>query len=135
MRASVKWCGNKTFLGQSNSGHSVVMDGDGGEKAPSPMEMVLMGAGGCSSVDVVAALESANQAISHCEAVLTAERREQAPRLFTGIHFHFVVTGSALEDSLVARAVKDSLEKYCSVCLMLGAGMEMTHSYEVRDIA
>ncbi|MEZ8141327.1 osmotically inducible protein OsmC [Enterovibrio norvegicus FF-33] len=135
MRASVKWCGKETFLGQSNSGHSIVMDGNGGEKAPSPMEMVLMGAGGCSSVDVVAALKAANQAVSYCEAELTAERREQAPRLFTQINIHFVVTGTALDEALVASAVKDSLEKYCSVCLMLGASIEMTHSYEVREAA
>ncbi|WP_394212525.1 OsmC family protein [Enterovibrio calviensis] len=135
MRASVKWCGKETFLGQSNSGHSIVMDGNGGEKAPSPMEMVLMGAGGCSSVDVVAALKAANQAVLYCEAELTAERREQAPRLFTQINIHFVVTGTALDEALVASAVKDSLEKYCSVCLMLGASIEMTHSYEVREAA
>lgn len=134
MQASVKWCGNKTFLGLSNSGHSVVMDGNGGAHAPSPMEMVLMGAGGCSSVDVVAALEAGEQHVVSCEAMLSAERREQAPRLFTQINIHFVVTGSALDEALVASAVKDSLEKYCSVCLMLGAGVEMTHSYEIVPV-
>ncbi len=131
MHSSVKWSGNKTFVGLSNSGHSLVMDGHGGQHAPSPMEMVLLGAGGCSSVDVVSALEEANQAIAGCEAVLSAERREQSPRLFTKINIHFVVTGTALDDALVASAVKDSLEKYCSVCLMLGKGVEMTHSYEI----
>ncbi|MEZ9523351.1 OsmC family protein [Enterovibrio norvegicus] len=131
MHSSVKWSGNKTFLGLSNSGHSVVMDGNGGENAPSPMEMVLLGAGGCSSVDVVSALEEGNQAIAGCEAVLSAERREQSPRLFTKINIHFVVTGTALDEARVASAVKDSLEKYCSVCLMLGKGVEMTHSYEI----
>lgn len=131
MQASVKWCGDKTFLGLSNSGHNIVMDGNGGAHAPSPMEMVLMGAGGCSSVDVVAALEEGMQQVIACEAQLSAERREQAPRLFTRIHIHFVVKGVALDEALVASAVKDSLEKYCSVCLMLGAGIEMTHSYEI----
>lgn len=131
MQASVKWCGDKTFLGLSNSGHNIVMDGNGGAHAPSPMEMVLMGAGGCSSVDVVAALEEGKQQVVGCEAQLSAERREQAPRLFTRIHIHFVVKGAALDEALVASAVKDSLEKYCSVCLMLGAGIEMTHSYEI----
>lgn len=80
MQASVKWCGDKTFLGLSNSGHNIVMDGNGGAHAPSPMEMVLMGAGGCSSVDVVAALEEGKQQVIGCEAQLSAERREQAPR-------------------------------------------------------
>ncbi|MDD1782140.1 OsmC family protein [Enterovibrio sp. ZSDZ35] len=135
MQASVKWCGNKTFLGLSNSGHNIVMDGNGGEHAPSPMEMVLMGAGGCSSVDVVAALEEANQNVLGCEAQLSAERREQAPRLFTHINIHFVVKGDKIDESIVAAAVKDSLEKYCSVCLMLGAGVEMTHSYEIQQLA
>lgn len=135
MQANVKWCGNETFLGLSNSGHSIVMDGNGGANAPSPMEMVLMGAGGCSSVDVVAALKSGAQQVTSCVAELSAERREQAPRLFTRINIHFVVSGKNLDENLVAVAVKDSLEKYCSVCLMLGAGVEMTHSYEVIETA
>ncbi|KKD61435.1 osmotically inducible protein OsmC [Grimontia sp. AD028] len=135
MQASVNWCGNETFLGLSNSGHSIVMDGNGGANAPSPMEMVLMGAGGCSSVDVVAALREGAQQVVSCVAELSAERREQSPKLFTKINIHFVVTGKALDESRVASAVKDSLEKYCSVCLMLGAGVEMTHSYEVIEAA
>ncbi|EOD81638.1 OsmC/Ohr family protein [Grimontia indica] len=94
-----------------------------------------MGAGGCSSVDVVAALKEGAQQVVSCVAELSAERREQAPKLFTRINIHFVVTGKALDESRVASAVKDSLEKYCSVCLMLGAGVEMTHSYEVIEEA
>ncbi|PSW19216.1 OsmC family protein [Photobacterium sanctipauli] len=131
MQSRVKWVENMTFLGQSNSGHSVVMDGNGGEKAPSPMELVLMAAGGCSSVDVVDGLKSAGQNITGCEAQITSERREQAPRIFTTANLHFVVTGHDLDEALVAKTVADSLEKYCSVCLMLGEGVEMTHSYEV----
>lgn len=131
MQSRVKWVEEMTFLGQSNSGHSVVMDGNGGATAPSPMELVLMAAGGCSSVDVVDGLKAAGQQITACEAQISSERREQAPRIFTTANLHFVVTGHDLDETLVAKAVADSLEKYCSVCLMLGEGVEMTHSYAV----
>ncbi|NOI26155.1 OsmC family protein [Vibrio mediterranei] len=131
MQAEVKWIEGFKFLGQSQSGHSIVMDGSGGETAPSPMEMVLMAAGGCSSVDVVDGLKSENQAVTSVNAKLTAERREIAPRIFTAINIHFEVSGENLDEALVAKVTKDSLEKYCSVCLMLGAGVEMTHSWEI----
>ena len=131
MQSRVKWVEGMTFLGQSSSGHSVVMDGNGGDKAPSPMELVLMAAGGCSSVDVVEGLKSAGQKITACEAQISATRREQAPRLFTQTNLHFVVTGVDLDEALVAQTVANSLEKYCSVCLMLGKGVELTHSYQV----
>lgn len=133
MQSRVKWVENMTFLGQSNSGHSVIMDGNGGEKAPSPMELVLMAAGGCSSVDVVDGLKAAGQKITGCEAQINSVRREQAPRIFTTANLHFVVTGENLDEAVVAKTVADSLEKYCSVCLMLGEGVEMTHSYEVVE--
>ncbi|MGF1760228.1 OsmC family protein [Photobacterium sagamiensis] len=131
MQSRVKWVEGMTFLGQSDSGHSVVMDGNGGEKAPSPMEMVLMAAGGCSSVDVVDGLQSAGQNIAGCEAQISSVRREQSPRIFTSANLHFVVTGHDLDEARVASVVADSLQKYCSVCLMLGEGVEMTHSYEI----
>ena len=130
MKASVKWCEEMTFLGLSNSGHRLVMDGNAGETAPSPMEMVLIGAGGCSSVDVVSSLKAQNQPVEACEVLLSGTRRDPSPRLFTKINLHFIVTG-ALDDACVAKAVLESLEKYCSVCLMLGKGVEMTHSYEI----
>ncbi len=133
MQTKVKWGGKNTFLGLSNSGHHVVMDGNGGETAPSPMEMVLLGAGGCSSVDVISALAAEKQKVLDCEAQLSANRRESAPKLFTDIHVHFVVSGEALDETLVEKAVRDSLEKYCSVCLMLGKGVKMTHSYEIEE--
>ncbi|AYV24639.1 MULTISPECIES: OsmC family protein [Vibrio] len=131
MQAEVKWIEGFKFLGQSQSGHSIVMDGSGGDTAPSPMEMVLMAAGGCSSVDVVDGLKSENQAVTSVNAKLTTERRETAPRIFTAINIHFEVSGDNLDEALVAKVTKDSLEKYCSVCLMLGAGVEMTHSWEI----
>lgn len=129
MQAQVKWVDGFQFIGESQSGHSVVMDGNGGKTAPSPMEMVLMAAGGCSSVDVVDGLKGAGQHIKTCVAKLTTERRETAPKVFTEINIHFELTGEQLDEELVEKAVSESLEKYCSVCLMLGAGVTMTHSW------
>ncbi|EHU9471929.1 OsmC family protein [Vibrio vulnificus] len=131
MQAEVKWVEDFKFLGTSQSGHSVVMDGNGGATAPSPMEMVLMAAGGCSSVDVVDGLKTAGQKVSSVNAKLSTERRETAPRIFTAVNIHFVVSGEQLDETIVAKVTADSLEKYCSVCLMLGAGVEMTHSWEI----
>ncbi|MGL1100913.1 OsmC family protein [Vibrio vulnificus] len=131
MQAEVKWVEDFKFLGTSQSGHSVVMDGNGGATAPSPMEMVLMAAGGCSSVDVVDGLKTAGQKVSSVNAKLSTERRETAPRIFTAVNIHFVVSGEQLDEAIVAKVVADSLEKYCSVCLMLGAGVEMSHSWEI----
>ncbi|MGR5176346.1 OsmC family protein [Vibrio mediterranei] len=131
MQAEVKWIEDFKFLGQSQSGHSVVMDGNGGETAPSPMEMVLMAAGGCSSVDVVDGLKSAEQNVTSCNAKLTTERRETAPKVFTKVNIHFEVSGTNLDATIVEQVTRDSLEKYCSVCLMLGAGIEMSHSWEI----
>ncbi|MFB9215756.1 OsmC family protein [Vibrio sinaloensis] len=131
MQAEVKWVEEFKFLGQSQSGHSIIMDGNGGATAPSPMEMVLMAAGGCSSVDVVDGLKEAGQAVKECTAKLTTERRETAPRIFTQVNIHFAVSGDNLDPEVVAKVAADSLEKYCSVCLMLGQGVEMTHSWEI----
>ncbi|WP_295891759.1 OsmC family protein [uncultured Vibrio sp.] len=131
MQAEVKWIEDFKFIGQSQSGHSIVMDGNGGATAPSPMEMVLMAAGGCSSVDVVDGLKEAGQRVAECVAKLSTERRDTAPRIFTKINIHFEVSGDNLDTGIVAQVAKDSLEKYCSVCLMLGEGIEMTHSWEI----
>ncbi|KAE8434145.1 OsmC family protein [Vibrio cholerae O1 biovar El Tor] len=133
MQAQVKWVEDFRFIGLSNSGHSIVMDGNGGASAPSPMEMVLMAAGGCSSVDVVDGMKKTRDKKLHgCTAQLSAERRDTAPKLFTQVNIHFVVSGEDLDQEIVARVTADSLEKYCSVCLMLGKGVEMTHSWEIR---
>lgn len=131
MQAEVKWVEDFKFLGQSQSGHSIVMDGSGGASAPSPMEMVLMAAGSCSSVDVVDGLKSAKQNVTSCVAKLTTERRDTAPRIFTAVNIHFEVSGENLDPTVVAKVAQDSLEKYCSVCLMLGKGVVMTHSWEI----
>ncbi|EPF13121.1 MULTISPECIES: OsmC family protein [Cedecea] len=133
MQARVKWVEGMTFLGESASGHQVLMDGNSGDKAPSPMEMLLMAAGGCSSIDVVSILQKGRHAVTDCEVKLTSERREEAPRLFTHINLHFVVTGKDLKDSAVARAVELTAQKYCSVTLMLEKAAEISHSYEVIE--
>lgn len=131
MKARVKWVEGLTFLGESSSGHQILMDGNSGNKAPSPMEMVLMAVGGCSAVDVVSILQKGRQDVTNCEVKMTSERREDAPRLFTHINLHFMVTGNTLKEAAVARAVDLSAEKYCSVALMLEKAVSITHSYEV----
>ncbi|MFC3393983.1 OsmC family protein [Brenneria rubrifaciens] len=135
MHARVKWIEGLTFLGESASGHQVMMDGNAGDKAPSPMEMLLISVGGCSAIDVVSILQKGRHDVADCEVKLTSERRVQAPRLFTHINLHFIVTGKGLTDQAVERAVVLSAEKYCSVALMLGEVVQVTHSHEVRDSA
>ncbi|MGL4681839.1 MAG: OsmC family protein [Hafnia alvei] len=134
MQARVKWVEGMTFLGESASGHQILMDGNAGDKAPSPMEMVLMSAGGCSAIDVVSILQKGRLDVRDCEVKLTSERREEAPRLFTHINLHFVVTGKGLTDKAVERAVALSAEKYCSVALMLGQAVNITHSFETNVV-
>ncbi|MCW7550049.1 OsmC family protein [Photorhabdus sp. P32] len=134
MQARVKWVEGLSLLGESSSGHQIMMDGNAGDRAPSPMEMVLMAAGGCSTIDVVSILQKGRYDIRDCEVKLTSQRREEAPRLFTHINLHFIVTGKDLTDKAVERAVMLSAEKYCSVSLMLGKSVEITHSFEVKDI-
>lgn len=134
MEARVKWVEGMTFLGESSSGHQVIMDGNAGDKAPSPMELVLISAGGCSAIDVVSILQKGRNDVTDCEVKLTTERRETAPRLFTHINLHFIVSGKDLTDKTVERAVQLSAEKYCSVSLMLGASVKITHSFEIKNI-
>ncbi|CAM2900371.1 OsmC family protein [Vibrio rarus] len=131
MKASVSWVNDFKFIGESQSGHSIVLDGSGGKTAPSPMELVLIAAGGCSSVDMVDGLKSVNQDVTTCVAKLSGERREIAPRFFTTINIHFEVSGNDLDPAIVAKVAQDSLEKYCSVCLMLDKAVTLTHSWEI----
>ncbi|EJD6536412.1 OsmC family protein, partial [Proteus sp. G4408] len=126
MEARVKWVEDLSFVGESSSGHQVMMDGNSGDKAPSPMEMVLIAAGGCSAIDVVSILRKGRHQVTDCEVKLTSKRREEAPRLFTDINLHFIVSGKALTDKIVERAVQLSAEKYCSVSLMLGKAANIT---------
>lgn len=133
MQASVKWVDGLKFLGTSGSGHAVVMDGDK-TCAPSPMEMVLMAAGSCSSVDVVNILQKAKQQVSGVEVKLSGERADAVPAVFTKIHLHFVVSGQGISSKHVERAVNLSAEKYCSVSIMLGKAVEVTHSFEIIEL-
>jgi putative redox protein len=139
MEARVKWAGDAMFIGESGSGHTVVMDGPpehgGRNLAPRPMEMLLLGVGGCSSFDVVDILKKSRQAVESCEAVLTAERADTVPAVFTRISLHFVVSWQGLKENLVKRAVELSAEKYCSASIMLSrGGVEVSHSYEIREL-
>ena len=140
MQARIKWVDGAMFVGESGSGHSVVMDGPpdhgGRDLGIRPMEMVLLGLGGCASFDVVDILKKARQPVSDCVAELEAERADAVPAVFTRIHLHFVVSGRGLKDKQVARAVQLSAEKYCSASRMLEAGgVEIHHSHEVIDLA
>ena len=139
MKARIKWVQDATFVGESGSGHSVVMDGppdSGGRNLGiRPMEMVLLGMGGCTAADVVHILKRARQAVTDCVVELDAERAAEVPRVFTRIHVHFIVTGNELSENQVKRAVQLSAEKYCSASLMLGKTATITHDYEIRNQA
>jgi putative redox protein len=133
MQAKVSWHNDNTFIGTSGSGHSVVFDGNkDNSSAPSPMEMVLMAAGACSSVDVVSILKKARQQVLDCEVELSGERADSVPKVFTSIHLHFVVSGIDLSDKQVERAVKLSADKYCSVSIMLSGSVKVSHSFSVK---
>ena len=135
MQAKVKWVEGDTFIGTSDSGHNVVFDTASDSHAPSPMEMVLMSAGACSSVDVVGILKKARQQVSDVQVQLSAERAPSAPKVFTKLNLHFVVSGKEVSEKHVERAVSLSAEKYCSVALMLEKSVQITHSFEVQEIA
>lgn len=137
MKANVKWEGDVTFAGQSESGHTVMMDGPpnlgGQNKGVRPMEMLLLGMGGCTAFDVIHILKRMRVDVTDCQVGLEAERAEEDPKVFTRIHAHFVVTGHDLSDKVVARAVSLSAEKYCSASIMLGKTADITHTYEIRE--
>ncbi|MAP75630.1 OsmC family protein [Halopseudomonas aestusnigri] len=139
MKATIKWVDGVMFLGESGSGHTVVMDGPpeagGRNMGIRPMETVLVGLGGCASFDVVSILKKARQDIRDVHTELAAERADVEPKVFTKIHLHFVVTGKNLKEAHVKRAVELSAEKYCSASILLGrAGVEVTHDYEIVEI-
>lgn len=139
MKVTVKWVDDMCFLGESGSGHGVVMDGPaekgGRNLGPRPMEMLLLGMGACSSVDVVGILKKSRQAIRDCRVEIDAERADETPAVFTKIHLKFIVSGKALKEVQVERAVSLSAEKYCSASIMMqAAGAEVTHSYEIVEV-
>ncbi len=139
MQATVKWVDGAQFIGESGSGHSIVMDGPpdhgGRNLGVRPMEMLLLGLGGCSTFDVVSILTKSRQQVTDCRVELEAERAEGVPSPFTRIHMQFIVTGRDLKDAQVKRAVELSATKYCSASIMLEAGgVEITHGYEIRPV-
>jgi len=139
MQATVKWVDGVMFVGESGSGHSIVMDGPpdhgGRNMGMRPMELMLLGVGGCSSFDVIQILEKGRHQVKGCVAELTAERVDAVPSVFSKIHLHFVVTGHDLKVAAVERAVKLSAEKYCSASIILSkAGVEITHDFEVIEV-
>ncbi|HEX4943944.1 MAG TPA: OsmC family protein [Usitatibacteraceae bacterium] len=137
MKARVKLVEGMTFVAESGSGHSVVMDAapdvGGRDLGARPMEMVLMGAGGCSAIDVVHILGKARQDLVDCVVELEADRAAEDPKVFTRIHLHYVVTGRGLNPAQVERAIKLSKDKYCSATIMLARTAEITSDYEIRE--
>ncbi len=137
MKARVRWLPPMGFVGESGTGHAIVMDGapesGGSDHGPRPMEMLLLGMGGCASFDVVHILKKARQQVTNCEAMIEAERAETEPKVFTKIHLHFIVTGRNLAEKHVKRAIELSAEKYCSASIMLGKTATVTHGYEIRE--
>lgn len=138
MNVRIKWVDNAMFLGESGSGHTVVMDGapeNGGRNlGPRPMEMLLIGMGGCTAFDVKMILDTARQNVSDCVAEISAERADAVPAVFTKIHVHFIVSGKGLTDKAVARAVNLSAEKYCSASIMLSKAVDISHDYEIVNL-
>lgn len=138
MKARVKWVQDVMFVTESGSGHAVVVDGapeyGGRNLGPRPMELLLMGMGGCTAFDVMTILKKSRQDVTSCEAGLEAERADAVPAVFTKIHVHFIVKGRGLKDVQVKKAVDLSADKYCSASIMLGqAGVVITHDYEIVE--
>ncbi len=138
MKTRIEWQGDVAFTAESGSGHKVTMDGppDHGGKnlGPRPMEMMLMGLGGCSSFDVVHILKKSRQNVSHCSCDITAERADAVPAVFSKIHLHFTVSGENLKPNQVEKAVSLSAEKYCSASIMLQqGGVEISHSVDIVE--
>lgn len=135
MRVEIKWQQEASFIGETESGHSLLMDGppDGGghNLGPRPMETVLLGTGGCTAYDVVHILKKSRQDVTRCEVRIEAERAQADPKVFTHIHFHFVLAGNNLSPTRVEQAIRLSAEKYCSASIMLGKTAEITHDFEI----
>jgi putative redox protein len=137
MKARVKWLDGVTMVGEAGSGHALVMDGPpdhgGRNLGVRPMELMLLGMGGCTQFDVLLILRRSRQEVTDCVVELEAERAAEDPKVFTRIHAHFVITGKGLDRKRVERAIALSAEKYCSASIMLGATAEITHDFEILD--
>ncbi len=137
MDVRVKWVDGMMFLGESESGHAVVLDGPadlgGRNMGVRPMEMLLIGMGGCTSIDVMQILQKGRQNVIDCVAEISAERVDTIPKVFSKIHVHFIVTGKDLKEAVVARAIKLSAEKYCSASIMLEKAVAISHDFEIIE--
>ena len=137
MKARIKWVEGRTFVGESGSGHKVVLGTAFGPEAktpgPSPMELVLIGTGGCTSVDVITILQKGRHDVRDCVCRVEAERAPNPPKVFTKINMHFVVTGKGLKPDTVQRAIDLSAEKYCSASIMLAKTAAISHSFEIVE--
>jgi putative redox protein len=137
MKARVKWIEDRNFMGESDTGHAVLMGSKAGKSgvavAPTPMEMILLGLGGCTSFDVIHILERGREAVTDCTVEMDAERAGEDPKVFTKIHLHFIVTGKGLNQAKVERAIALSAEKYCSASAMLAKTAEITHDFETIE--
>ena len=137
MKARVKWVHDMMFVGETASGHALVMDAapdiGGRNLGARPMELLLLGLGGCASIDVVLILKRGRQAITDCDVVIEAERADTDPKVFTSIKLHFIVTGTQLDPNKVDRAIKLSHDKYCSASAMLAATAKMSYDFEIRE--
>ncbi|WP_378951116.1 OsmC family protein [Mesorhizobium sp. ANAO-SY3R2] len=139
MKARVKWVEDRTFVGESGSGHKLVLGTASGPEGktpgPSPMELVLLGTGGCSAYDVVHILEKGREAVEDVVVELEADRAETEPKVFTKIHMHYIVKGKRLSPDKVKRAIELSVEKYCSASAMMAKTAEITHDFEIVETA
>lgn len=139
MEARVKWVENAAFVGETGSGHAMVIDGPadigGRNLGPRPMELMLLSVGSCSAVDIVHILKKARQPVGNVEVKVSGERADTDPKVFTKIHLHFIVSGKGLSENQVKRAVSLSAEKYCSASIMLQKSCEITHSHELVETA
>jgi len=137
LKVRLKWVEQVSFVAETESGHSLVMDGaseaGGRNLAPRPMEVVLAGTAGCTAYDVVSILRKARQKITDCVVEVSAERAEKDPKVFTQIHFHYIVTGQGVDPQHVERAVHLSAEKYCSASIMLGKTAQLTHDFVIQE--
>jgi putative redox protein len=137
MKVRIKWLENVSFVAESESGHAFVLDGapEGGGRnlGPRPMETVLMGTGGCTAYDVVHILKKSRAPVTDCVVQIDAERAAEDPKVFTKMHFHFVVTGKGLKPQVVERAIALSAEKYCSASIMLAKTATITHDFEILE--
>jgi len=138
MKTTIKWIDGMMMVGESPSGHSIVMDGPeefGGKNLGiRPMEMLLLGIGGCTTIDVVSTLEKMREKISDCKAEITSKRAKDHPKVFTDIHIHFLIEGNDLNEKKVDKAIKLSADKYCSASIMLGETANITHDFEIIDV-